>query len=270
MRLPLLSALAALTAAAPAVALAQGVGAAAPTATTTTTSGSPSVAPAAAPGAASTSSAAPSASATPATATPSARNFEVTRVAVPGVGVQAARVTGEFNAPFEVVARVALDFPSYHEFLPHVRESRVVQRRRGQQDVYLSIPLMDGFPGIWVLDRFDIQRTPTSIVVDGHMVNGNMTRADVRIEAAPIAGTDHSRVTLQVLGIPSFPLPGGFLSNQQARWGTRGITALRERAEQLAGLAAITPPSGGAATHPHPAATTQRPDSGGGPPPAHN
>jgi hypothetical protein len=272
MRHWLVSTVAALALVAPVVARAQSgatpgpsgaAGPVAPTATTAATTPAAGAVTPAAPSAATTS-------AGPAPGTPAPRSLEVTQVTVPGVNIRAARVSTEFNAPFEVVSRVVLDFPAYHEFLPQVRESRVVQRRRGQQDVYLGVPLLDGFPGLWALDRFDIQRGPNNVVVDGHMVNGNMTRADVRIEATAVPGTNRTQVTLQVLGIPSFPLPTGFLNVQQGRWGSRGLTAMRDRAEHVAGLAAIAPGVAPAASHPHPAATTQRPDSGGGPGPAHD
>jgi hypothetical protein len=202
----------------------------------------------------------PAAPVRPAPAAP----VQVQETTVPGLAAHGARATTEINAPFDVVAGVVTDFANYREFLPQVRQSRVIARRANQQDVYFQVPLLDNFGTVWMLDRFDVRRTPNSVVVDGHMVNGNMSRFDCRIEAAEIPGTRRTRVAVQMLAVPTFPVPASFLTMQHSRWTGRGLEAIRDRAERLAGLAAIS--SSRPASNVSPAATTRRPGgSGGGP-----
>lgn len=184
-------------------------------------------------------------------------------VAFAGTSVRGGRAITEVNAPFDVVARMIADFTTYREFMPRVEESRVVQRRRGQQDVYFRAPLLDDLGVVWVLERFDVRRTPSSIVIDGHMVQGNLQRMDLHIEASEVPGTRRTRVTLTALAIPGFPLPGSVLATQHTRWTGRALISLRDHAERLAGIASISPSHPGRAMPPH--ATGARPPNGGGP-----
>jgi ribosome-associated toxin RatA of RatAB toxin-antitoxin module len=183
----------------------------------------------------------PAAAPTDAAPAPSAPTLEVEQVPVPGTTIQAGRVTAEVQAPFEVVAAVLTDFAHYHEFLPQVDQSRVVQRRRGQVDLYLQARLRNSTSVLWSLARFTVRRTPGSLVIEGGAVQGNLSRLEVRFEATAVPGSPRTRVVMQLLGIPTFPLPEGLLSSQQSRWAVRGMEALRARAERTAAATRTNP-----------------------------
>lgn len=182
----------------------------------------------------------------------------VERVSVDGSPIRAGRAAGEFDAPFEVVSALITDFAHYRDFMPRITESRVVQRRRGEVDVYFSINLMDNMGTLWSLTRFTIQRTSDSIVVEGHAINDGLRRLDCRLEATAIAGTRRTRVAVQMLALPAIPFPDFVVDTQQLRSPQRGFIALRERAEASARTLPSAVVAVGATTQPvTPPSTTQ-------------
>jgi hypothetical protein len=187
--------------------------------------------------------------------------IDVQQVAVPGTSVRAGRVATEVDAPFDVVAAVLTDFAHYSEFLPQVDTSRVVQRRRGQVDVYLQARLLNNLGTIWALGRFTVRRAPGSLVVEGGAVQGNMARFDVRFEATAVPNSSRTRVVMQLLGIPALPFPEWLLTSQQARWAALGLDALRARAERAAAQSAQAPQPG--ARVERVSGSTQAPTGGG-------
>ncbi len=160
--------------------------------------------------------------------------IEERTVVVAGTDVQAGVAVHEVAAPFSVVSAALQDFSTYRQFLPRLSESRVVRRRRGEADVYLRAELLEGFGAVWALERFRVTRATGSILVEGERTDGTMRRFDVRIEAVEIAGTNRTRVAVQLLGLPPFPLPSGYLSRQHGRWTARALRALSTRVEALA------------------------------------
>lgn len=170
---------------------------------------------------------APSASNTHAVA-PVANDVEERTVRVEGTDVQAGLVVGELDAPFATVSGTLLDFASYRQFLPRINESRVVRRRRGESDVYLRAELLEGLGTVWSLQRFTITRATGSLLIVGTSTDGTMRRFDVRIEASEIAGTGRTRLAVQLLGLPPFPLPTSYLTRMHGRWTARSYRSLRD------------------------------------------
>ncbi len=169
---------------------------------------------------------------------PASDGVDERTVSVAGTEVQAGVAVGEFSAPFPVVAAALQDWASYRQFLPRLSESRVVRRRRNESDVYLRADLLDGFGALWVLARFRVTRATGSIVVEGQRLDGTLQRFDVRIEATEVPSTGRTRVAVQMLGLPPFPLPSGYLSRQHGRWTGRSFRALRDRVEAIGRSAA--------------------------------
>jgi hypothetical protein len=158
---------------------------------------------------------------------------EATQVRVAGSAVRAGRVSMSIDAPFDVAAAVATDFMHYREFLPQVRQSRIVRRHRGQSDVYLQVPLLLNLGVLWGVVRFDVRRAPGAMVVSGSLQQGNVSRFDYRLELAAEAG-GRTHAVMQLLAVPSLPFPPSLVSAQQSRWATRGLAAMRDRAEHNA------------------------------------
>jgi hypothetical protein len=147
---------------------------------------------------------------------------------VEGTDVRAGVAVGELDASFATVSATLLDFASYRHFLPRINESRVVRRRRGESDVYLRAELLEGLGTVWSLQRFTVTRATGSLLIVGTRVDGTMRRFDVRIEASEIAGTGRTRLAVQLLGLPPFPLPTGYLTRMHGRWTARSFRALRD------------------------------------------
>lgn len=176
-----------------------------------------------------------SAQADPATsATQAAPSYEARSVVVAGTDVQAGLVVGEIDAPFSVMSAVLMDYSNYRQFLPRIADSRVIRRRRHETEVYLRAELLENFGVVWVHTRFRVTRASDSLRVEGERIDGTLQRFDVRLEASAIVGTNRTRVAVQILGLPSFPLPSGYLTRQHLRWTGRAFEALRAYAETRA------------------------------------
>jgi hypothetical protein len=164
--------------------------------------------------------------------------YETRSVAVDGTDVQAGLVIGEIDAPFALMSVVLTDYVNFRHFLPRIVDSRVVRRRRHETEVYLRAELLENFGVIWAHARFAVTRASDSLRVEGERIDGTLLRFQVRLEAAAITGTNRTRVAVQILGIPSFPLPSGYLTRQHARWTGRAFEALKSYAEARAQAAA--------------------------------
>jgi ribosome-associated toxin RatA of RatAB toxin-antitoxin module len=167
------------------------------------------------------------------TATPAA-GIRVEAITLPGVSVPAGRATAEFAVPFSAVESVINDFGHYQEFLPQVQQSRVVHRRHNQVELYVQVRLLRNLGTLWALTRFDVQRTADGMIANGALLEGNIRRFDLRIEAHMIPGTANTSVSLMLLGLPAFFMPNSVLAQQQSQWAERALTAMRQRAEATA------------------------------------
>lgn len=176
----------------------------------------------------------------PTTTAATATTYESRSVTVDGTDVQAGLVVGEIDAPFSVMSAVLTDYSNYRHFLPRIVDSRIVRRRRLETEVYLRAELLENFGVVWAHSRFRVTRASDSLRVEGERIDGTLQRFEVRLEAAAIAGTNRTRVAVQILGLPSFPLPTGYLTRQHLRWTGRAFEALRSYAEGRAHAAATT------------------------------
>lgn len=156
-------------------------------------------------------------------------------VSVPGTTVRAGVANAEVPAPFETLAAVLLDIGRYREVLPRIDQSRVMQRRRGELDAYFSATLLQGFGTLWARTRMVITRSPGHLRIEGAMLEGNLARFELRVEASAVPN-DPGRSTLEVqlLGLPQLPLPASLLDGVLARWAARGLGGFRDRAVQSA------------------------------------
>jgi hypothetical protein len=168
----------------------------------------------------------------PAAATPA--GVRVESITVAGATIPAGRATAEFAVPLSAVESVINDFGRYHEFLPQVAQSRIVHRRHDEVELYLQVQLMRNLGTLWALTRFELQHGPDSVVAHGVLLDGNVRRFDLRIEAHAIPGSPNTRVSLMLLGEPSFFLPQNVLAQQQPAWAVRALSAMRSRAEAVA------------------------------------
>jgi len=202
----------------------------------------------------------------PAAATPSAvpaRRVEDVAVSdepAAGTLVRMGRSEVLIRAPMELVVRQMTDFAHYNEFLPHVRESRVVRRNRGATDVYLQVPLGGSLGVIWALLRLDSRRTPDRFVLDGQAVDSNMDRFETHTVIERVSGDPATtRLTFRMLALPRLPFPSSVFTREM-RDATRTITQnLRARVERAAALEPVRAAAAAPAAPAAPAnATSQR------------
>lgn len=171
----------------------------------------------------------------PAVAPPA--EVQVSDEAADGTLVRMGRSDVVIRAPFDLVVRQMTDYGRYHEFMPRVRESRVVRRTRGATDVYMQVPLGGSLGVIWALLRLDARRTPDRFTLDGQAVDSNMDRFETHTVIERIAGDPTvTRLTFRMLALPRLPFPSSVFTREM-RGATRTIADnLRARVERAAAL----------------------------------
>jgi hypothetical protein len=203
---------------------------------------------------------APAAAAPPVAAARRVEDVAVSDEPADGTLVRMGRSEVVIRAPMELVVRQMTDFAHYNEFLPHVRESRVVRRNRGATDVYMQVPLGGSLGVIWALLRLDSRRTPDRFVLDGQAVDSNMDRFETHTVIERVAGDPAAtRLTFRMLALPRLPFPSSVFTREM-RDATRTITQnLRARVERAAALEPVRAVAAPAAAPAAPAnATSQR------------
>ncbi len=210
---------------------------------------------------------APTAPATPAPpATPEAPSagaqpaeIVVTSETVEGVAVRRGRAETIIRAPMEAVVQAMTDYGRYAEFLPHVRESRIVRRNRALTDVYLQVPINESLGVVWALLRVNARRGPNQVELVGDSVDGNMDRFETRCVLDRLEGPEpRTRMSFSLLALPRLPLPSSVFSREMANSARRVTDTVRtrvERAHALSAIQAATPapvvpvPPGASAAH---------------------
>jgi ribosome-associated toxin RatA of RatAB toxin-antitoxin module len=148
---------------------------------------------------------------------------------VPGSGVEGGRAVGVVNAPFQRVLAAIRDYSSYHEFLPHFRESRVLSSRGSDAIVYLEARVIRETVTLWALMRIRaLPSTGEAQVVEGRMLQGNMGHFTARWELSPLDGGHRTLVTFELLVDPELPMPDAVFTAENVRSARRTIFALRQ------------------------------------------
>ena len=174
------------------------------------------------------------------TAAPAQEPVVVTEEETPGTSVRAGRSVTVIHAPMEQVVRAMTDFTHYNEFMPHVRESRVIRRNRGATDVYLQVPLGNAVGVIWALLRINAQRTPDRLELVGQAVDSNMDRCETHTIIERIPGdAPATRLTFRVLALPRLPFPSSVFTREMRDAARTVATNVRGRVERMAALDAV-------------------------------
>lgn len=181
----------------------------------------------------------------PAAAPPAAPEIVVTSEEVAGVPVRRGTAETVIRAPMEAVVQAMTDYGRYAEFLPHVRESRVVRRNRALTDVYLQVPINASLGVVWALLRVNARRGPNQVELVGESVDGNMDRFETRCVLERVEGdTPATRMRFSLLALPRLPLPSSVFSREMANSARRVADTVRtrvERAHTLDAMRAVAP-----------------------------
>jgi hypothetical protein len=182
-----------------------------------------------------------------AVALPQPREISVSDEPVEGTLVRMGRSEVVIRAPMELVIRQMTDFAHYHEFMPRVRESRVVRRNRGATDVYMQVPLGGSLGVIWALLRLDARRSSGRFTLDGQAVDSNMDRFETHTVIEPVPGDPGAtRLTFRMLALPRLPFPSSVFTREMrdaSRTVTENLRARAERAAALESVRVVTTPS---------------------------
>ncbi len=174
-----------------------------------------------------------------------------------GTLVRRGRSETVIDAPFDVVVRTLTDFAHYSEFMPHVRESRVVRRNRSATDVYMQVPLGGSLGVIWALLRIDAHREGGRLELTGQAVDSNTDRFETRsvVERMP-NDPNRTRVVFEVLALPRLPFPSSVFTREMR--GAASTLAYNLRTRVARQLAINTLPANGTPEAVPPNATSSR------------
>ncbi|MFO0644832.1 MAG: SRPBCC family protein [Polyangiales bacterium] len=169
----------------------------------------------------------------------------VTEVPVDGILVRRGRSETVINAPMDVVVRAMTDYTRYSEFMPHVRESRVVRRNRSATDVYVQVPLGGSLGVIWALLRIDAHRQADRVDLVGQTVDSNMDRFETRSVIERVPGPEtRTRVVFEVLALPRLPFPSSVFTREMRDAARTVANNLRTRVERQLAINTLPTPAG--------------------------
>lgn len=159
---------------------------------------------------------------------------------VAGISVHRGSAETVINAPMEYVTRTMLDYARYSEFMPHVRESRVVRRNRAQTDIYMQVPLTSALGVVWTLMRLTVTQSRDRVELAGQAIDGNTDHFESRSVIERIPGpTPRTRFTFAVLALPRLPFPSSVFTREMRDAARTVANNVIERTERAYALSAI-------------------------------
>src|SRR5262249_21398733 len=134
------------------------------------------------------------------------------------------------------VREAVLDFGHYPDFMPHYNQCKVLGRTAdGARDLYMEIGALHGALKLWARVQL-----PKAVVDNGvetyatKFVEGNVSDFKAIWVLAPGDAT-RTKLSLEVFLEPKFPrLPANLLNEENLSGSSKGVIAMRARAEQTA------------------------------------
>lgn len=164
---------------------------------------------------------------------PQSEEVETVSVPIEGTELVRGRSTVVVDAPIDRVRDAVLDFTHYPEFMPHYSGCKVLGRTAtGARDLYMEIAALHGALKMWA--RVEL---PKPTIADGvetfetKFIEGNVRDFKAIWRLARVDDT-HTRLSLEVFLQPKIPLPVDLLNEENISGSTKGVTAMRARAEQ--------------------------------------
>jgi ribosome-associated toxin RatA of RatAB toxin-antitoxin module len=132
----------------------------------------------------------------------------------------------------DVVAAIH-DVDHYRDFIPQFEQSHELSRTSTNQDWFVRIAIHP-IASLWARLRYhQVALANGAVEIDGHAVQGNVERMDVRWRATPVDDGAATVLEFWSLVLPSFPvpLPNAVLDHEQESAARRGVEAVRLRVE---------------------------------------
>jgi ribosome-associated toxin RatA of RatAB toxin-antitoxin module len=164
-------------------------------------------------------------------AAPVTRNVERFTVKVPNSNREAGAARTLAHVSSEHLRSVVTDYARYSTTIRTFKNARVVGRSGGRTDVYLEVPILNGFSKIWAIVRFEApEEKGNQHVIRGRLVRGNVKRLDAtwRIEKVD---EQKSVLSLELSMIPNFPAPTSVVSTELRKAAGKAVNATRNEAE---------------------------------------
>jgi ribosome-associated toxin RatA of RatAB toxin-antitoxin module len=137
------------------------------------------------------------------------------------------------HRPVAQVIAAIHDVNHYRDFIPQFEQSQELSHGVSSQDFFLRVEIRH-FAHIWARLRYHESTTPAGAVeIEGHALQGNVARMDVRWRATPIENGTATVLEFWSLVVPSLPipLPTSLIEREQEFAAQRGVTAVRARVE---------------------------------------
>jgi len=153
-------------------------------------------------------------------------------VAVNGTKMLRGRSTVLVNAPLDKVRTAVLDVDHYAEFMPHYRSARVLGRKPdGSRELYMQVAALGGALRMWA--RVTMAKTESAGIetYETQFVDGNVREFKAIWVLKPL-DEHRTSLTLEVFLHPKLPMPLKFLNGENLDGAVKGVSAMRDRAEQ--------------------------------------
>ncbi len=153
-------------------------------------------------------------------------------VVVPGFSIRAGGGMTVVNAGIAGVRQTVTDYGHYSDFMPRFQKSRIVGKSGPNTDVYLQVAILHGAASVWAVTRFGPpQPEGAGERIEGKLEGkGNVDDLRAVWHLTPI-DADHTIVKLELLIVPTLPVPGSLVTPELEFASDQAVSATRDRTE---------------------------------------
>ena len=140
------------------------------------------------------------------------------------------------DKPIEEVLPIILDYANYVQFMPNFTHSRVIAQRGNKAMVYMEVSVAKGMYTLYGQLHLDERpREDGTRVVQGKLVDGNITAFDASFKLTPVDDGAGTEIDFNIYVDPDLPLPSSVFSRENERAAGKAVRALRQRIGERSG-----------------------------------
>jgi ribosome-associated toxin RatA of RatAB toxin-antitoxin module len=153
-------------------------------------------------------------------------------VAMPGFSIRAGGGMTVVNAPLATVRQTVTDYGHYADFMPRFQKSKIIGKNGPNTFVYLQVSILHGAASVWAVTRFGPPAPEgTGERIEGQLDGkGNVENLRAVWHLTPV-DADHTIVKLELLIVPSLPVPGSLVTPELEFASDQAVSATRDRTE---------------------------------------
>jgi hypothetical protein len=151
----------------------------------------------------------------------------------PGFSIAAGGGVTVANAGIAQVRQTVTDYGHYADFMPRFQKSRIVGKSGPTTDVYLQVAILHGAASVWAVTRFGAPIPEgAGERIEGSKLEGKGNVDDMRAvwHLTPV-DADHTIVRLDILIVPTFPVPHSLVTDELEFASDQAVSATRDRTE---------------------------------------